>query len=51
MFALVILTFMVALHNLYWYYGERSDIEHKLPNRTDVLDVKAEKYFGGYVGL
>ncbi|CAG5135895.1 unnamed protein product, partial [Candidula unifasciata] len=47
LFVLVILAFMVGLHNLFWYYSERKDIELDLPNRPDEGEVKAETNFGG----
>lgn len=48
LFVLVILAFMVGLHNLFWYYSERKFIELDLPNRPDEGEVKAEDNFGGY---
>ncbi|BFZ13049.1 hypothetical protein BsWGS_16088 [Bradybaena similaris] len=47
LFVLVILAFMVGLHNLFWYYSERKSIELDLPNRPDEGEVKAEDNFGG----
>ncbi|XP_067652224.1 short transient receptor potential channel 7-like isoform X3 [Haliotis asinina] len=42
LFSVVILAFMVGLHNLYWYYSSRHDIEVVQRNFT----VNAEKSFG-----
>ena len=44
LFIVVIGSFMVGLHNLYWYYSVHDDIEI-----TDhAFQFKAEKYFGTY---
>lgn len=51
LFVLVILAFMVGLHNLFWYYSERKNIELGLPTRPHEGDVRAEKSFGGYVAF
>ncbi|CAL1532323.1 unnamed protein product [Lymnaea stagnalis] len=47
LFVLVIFAFMVGLHNLYWYYSEREDIELQFPDRPEPQDVKAAENFGG----
>ncbi|KAI8790076.1 short transient receptor potential channel 6, partial [Biomphalaria glabrata] len=47
LFLLVIFAFMVGLHNLYWYYSERNDIELAFPDRPVVATVNAEVNFGG----
>ncbi|KAH9502966.1 Short transient receptor putative channel 6 [Bulinus truncatus] len=47
LFLLVIFAFMVGLHNLYWYYSERADIELNFPDRPFVDKVNAETSFGG----
>ncbi|RUS88277.1 hypothetical protein EGW08_003979 [Elysia chlorotica] len=47
LFILVIFAFMVGLHNLFWYYSERNNIELNLPDRPDPGEVKAEINFGG----
>ncbi|KAL8589975.1 hypothetical protein ACOMHN_007001 [Nucella lapillus] len=47
LFSLVIIAFMVGLHNLFWYYSERSSIEIQYPGRPDPGEVKAEIAFGG----
>ncbi|KAH9502963.1 Short transient receptor putative channel 3 [Bulinus truncatus] len=44
LFLLVIFAFMVGLHNLYWYYSERVNIE--LNTTVHPTEVKAEKHFG-----
>ncbi|GFR70998.1 short transient receptor potential channel 7 [Elysia marginata] len=38
---------MVGLHNLFWYYSERNNIELNLEDRPDPGEVKAEINFGG----
>ncbi|KAI8790073.1 short transient receptor potential channel 3 [Biomphalaria glabrata] len=45
----VIFAFMVGLHNLYWYYDERDDIELDYPGRPIVNDVNAQENFGGVI--
>ena len=47
LFSLVIMAFMVGLHNLFWYYSERNNIEIQYPGRMPAEGVKAEKAFGG----
>ncbi|XP_076470184.1 short transient receptor potential channel 7-like [Babylonia areolata] len=47
LFSLVIVAFMVGLHNLFWYYSERNSIEIQYEGRPDAGEVKAEKAFGG----
>ncbi|KAK3787112.1 hypothetical protein RRG08_030275 [Elysia crispata] len=47
LFILVIFAFMVGLHNLFWYYSERNNIELNLDDRPDPGEVKAEINFGG----
>ncbi|CAG5116513.1 unnamed protein product, partial [Candidula unifasciata] len=49
LFVLVILAFMVGLHNLFWYYSERKFIELDLPGRPKEGEVRAEKSFGGFI--
>ena len=49
LFSLVIMAFMVGLHNLFWYYSERNNIEIQYPGRMPAEGVKAEKAFGGWV--
>ena len=47
LFSLVIMAFMVGLHNLFWYYSERNNIEIQYEGRRPADGVKAEKAFGG----
>ena len=47
LFSLVIVAFMVGLHNLFWYYSERKSIEIQYPGRKEAQGVKAEEAFGG----
>lgn len=44
---MVILAFMVGLHNLFWYYSERDDIEVQYEGRPEAQNVKASSSFGG----
>lgn len=47
LFTMVILAFMVGLHNLFWYYSERDDIEVQYEGRPEAQNVKASSSFGG----
>jgi hypothetical protein len=47
LFSLVIMAFMVGLHNLFWYYSERKSIEISYEGRREATGVKAETAFGG----
>ncbi|XP_076449136.1 short transient receptor potential channel 7-like [Babylonia areolata] len=47
LFSLVIIAFMVGLHNLFWYYSERKTIEIPYEGRKEAQGVKAEVAFGG----
>nr|KAG5713047.1 hypothetical protein BaRGS_021841 [Batillaria attramentaria] len=47
LFTLVILAFMVGLHNLFWYYSERKNIELSYEGKFVADGVRAEDSFGG----
>lgn len=47
LFGLVLIAFMVGLHNLFWYYSEHEHIELDLQDGPDTGDVRASESFGG----